>query len=82
MWDDQDGVPKGERPIKLNTAYSIELNASSYIKSWKKDIRIMLEEDAMFTERGVQYLHGRQKSFILVGNGISKGNSLDFGCEN
>ena len=36
----------------LNTAYSIELNAASYIEEWGKEIRIMLEEDAYFDERG------------------------------
>ena len=67
MWDSQGGVPvRGDCPIHLNTAYSIELNASTYIKEWKKEIRIMLEEDAFFDKTGVWYLDGRQKDFLLI----------------
>ena len=33
MWDSQGGVPgTGDYPLHLNTAYSIELNAASYIE--------------------------------------------------
>jgi len=67
MWDSQGGVPgTGDYPLHLNTAYSIELNAASYIQEWGKEIRIMLEEDAYFDERGVWYLDGRQKSILTI----------------
>ena len=68
MWDSQGGVPvKGDYPLHLNTAYSIELNATVNIKEWGKDIRIMLEEEAHFDETGVWYLDGRQEKIILLG---------------
>jgi len=61
MWDSQGGVPvTGDYPLHLNTAYSIELNATVYLEEWKKDIRIMLEEEAFFDERGVWYIDGRE----------------------
>lgn len=67
MWDHQDGVEgKGDYPLHLNTAYSIELNASTFIKEWNKEIRIMLEEDAFFDKTGVWYLDGRQTSLLLI----------------
>jgi hypothetical protein len=67
MWDSQEGVPgSGDYPLHLNTAYAIELNAATYIAEWDKEIRIMLEEDAFFSEQGVQYIDGRQKEFILI----------------
>lgn len=67
MWDSQGGVPvKGDYPLHLNTAYSIELNAATYIEEWGKEIRIMLEEDAFFDESGVWYIDGRQTELILV----------------
>lgn len=67
MWDSQGGVPgTGDYPLHLNTAYSIELNAASYIEEWGKEIRIMLEEDAYFDELGVWYLDGRQKSILII----------------
>ncbi len=67
MWDSQDGVPyTGDYPLHYNTAYAIELNAATFIEEWNKEIRIMLEEDAMFTQAGVQYIDGRQTSLILI----------------
>jgi hypothetical protein len=69
MWDSQDGVPvKGDYPLHANTAYSIELNATTFIKEWNKEIRIMLEEDAFFDGENVWYIDGRQTSFLLVLN--------------
>ncbi len=67
MWDSQGGVPvNGDYPLHLNTAYSIELNAATFIKEWDKEIRIMLEEEAYFDETGVNYIDGRQTELILI----------------
>ena len=67
MWDSQQGVPgDGDYPLHLNTAYSIELNNAVFIKPWNKEIRIMLEEDAIFDKTGVWYLNGRQTELLLV----------------
>lgn len=67
MWDSQGGVPvTGDYPLHLNTAYSIELNASTFIKEWNKEIRIMLEEEAYFDKNGVWYIDGRQERIFLI----------------
>ena len=67
MWDAQGGVPgDGDYPLHLNTAYSIELNAATYIEEWGKEIRIMLEEDAFFDESGVWYIDGRQREIMMI----------------
>lgn len=67
MWDSQQGVPgDGDYPLHLNTAYSIELNNAVFIKQWNKEIRIMLEEDAIFDKTGVWYLNGRQTELLLI----------------
>ncbi len=67
MWDSQEGVPHtGDYPLHANTAYAIELNAATYIKEWDKEIRIMLEEDAYFDGRSVEYINGRQTSLLLI----------------
>lgn len=67
MWDSQGGVPgSGDYPLHLNTAYSIELNASTFIEDWNKEIRIMLEEDAFFDTTGVWYIDGRQENLHLI----------------
>lgn len=47
--------------LKSNTAHSIELNATTYIEEWDKEIRIMLEEEAFVNESGVWYIDGRQE---------------------
>jgi len=68
MWDNQVSVPgDGDRPMRANTAYSIELNARVKIPEWNDmEIRIMLEEDAWFDGEKVHYLNGRQKSLHLI----------------
>lgn len=67
MWDQQGGVPgSGDFPLNYNTAYSIELNAASFIPEWKKEIRIMLEEDGYFDASGFRYIGGRQRAVYLV----------------
>lgn len=67
MWDQQNGVPgSGDFPIHYNTAYSIELNAATEIPAWKKSIRIMLEEDGFYSEKGFRFIGGRQKELLLI----------------
>ena len=67
MWDAQGGVlGGGDYPLHLNTAYSIELNAATYIEEWGKEIRIMLEEDAFFDASGIWYIDGRQKEIMMI----------------
>jgi len=67
MWDNQNNVVgTGDQALRANTAYSIELNATSTIPEWKKDIRIMLEEDAYFDGTKVRYIDGRQKEIYPI----------------
>ena len=67
MWDQQNGVPgSGDFPLHYNTAYSIELNAATDIPAWKKQVRMMLEEDGFFKEEGFRFICGRQKEIYLV----------------
>ena len=68
QWDMQNGVPfTGDYPMHSNTAYSIELNVTTRIDEWKKDIKIQLEEDGFFDAAGhFRYIDGRQTELILV----------------
>lgn len=67
MWDMQGGVPgTGDYPLYPNTAYSIELNAATNIPEWKKDVRIMLEEDGFWDGKQFRYISGRQKEVYLI----------------
>ena len=67
MWDSQQGVAgSGDHPLHYNTAYSIELNNAVFLQSWNKEIRIMLEEEALFGKNGVRYIDGRQTQLHLI----------------
>ncbi|RYZ50881.1 MAG: M24 family metallopeptidase, partial [Chitinophagaceae bacterium] len=67
LWDQQGGVPgPGDYPLYSNTAYSIELNATTYIPEWKKDVRIMLEEDGFWDGKTFRYISGRQKNIYTI----------------
>ena len=67
MWDQQDGVPVGgDYPLYANTVYAIELNAAVMLPEWNKEIRMMMEEDALFDGKTVRYLDGRQQKLFLI----------------
>jgi Xaa-Pro aminopeptidase len=67
LWDQQNGVSgQGDYPLHKNTAYAIELNASTYLEEWNKEIRIMLEEDAFFNGKNVRYIDGRQTELMII----------------
>lgn len=68
MWDKQDGVPgTGEYPIRANTAYAIELSIVETVPEWGgQEVRIMLEEDAVFEDGRVEYIDGRQTELRVV----------------
>ena len=68
MWDQQTGVPgTGDYPLQHNTAYAIELNAKVTLAEWNnKEIRVMLEEQAVLTSAGIRYINGRQKKLLLI----------------
>jgi Xaa-Pro aminopeptidase len=68
MWDMQTGVHgSGDYPLYHNTVYAIELNAKVVLPQWNnKEVRVMLEEQGLFTPEGVRYLDGRQKELLLI----------------
>jgi len=67
MWDKQNGVPfNGDYPLNYNTIYAIELNTTVKISEWQKNIRIMLEEDGLFNEKGFRYVNGRQTKIYAI----------------
>jgi hypothetical protein len=68
QWDMQNGVPEtGDYPMHTRTAYSIELNITTLVEAWKKNIQIMLEEDGYFDEAGsFRYIDGRQRQLLII----------------
>ena len=68
FWDNQKADPKGEHPLRANTAWSIELSAKSTVPEWNgQEVEFRSEEDAFFDGSSVAYLDGRQSSFHLIG---------------
>jgi Xaa-Pro aminopeptidase len=67
LWDQQGGVPgQGDYPLYPNTAHSIELNAEVFIPEWNRNVRIMLEEDAIFDGDSIWYTDGRMTELYLI----------------
>lgn len=64
----QDGVPeKGEYPVHLGTAYSIELSVRTRIPEWNgQEVVFGLEQNAFISATGVRFLDGRQTVLHLV----------------
>ena len=57
--------PAGDYPPYPNTAFSIELSATSDVINWEQAVRIMLEEDAFF-DASTYFLNIAAESPILV----------------
>jgi len=68
LWDHQAGIPgAGDYPLFPDTCYAIELNVRATVPEWGgQEVRIGLEEDAVFSGHRVVYLDDRQTRLILV----------------
>ena len=67
MWDAQGGVKgRGDYPLYPNTAYSIELFAATEVPEWGKIVRIMLEEDGLYTGKNFYFLDGRAEEIYTI----------------
>ncbi len=68
MTDYQDGVPvRGELPFRANTWHSVELNVTHPVPEWdNQPVRFSMEEEAIQTDDGWEWVLGRQESFYLI----------------
>lgn len=69
LWDRQDGVPgRGEVPLRPNTWFSIELQATTPVPEWDgQPVRMALEEEALLDDDGSRrWVLRRQSAFHLV----------------
>ncbi|NIM49513.1 MAG: M24 family metallopeptidase [Gemmatimonadales bacterium] len=69
LWDRQEGVPgRGDVPIRPNTWWAIELQATTPVPEWDgQEVRMALEEDAYLDEDGRRHwVLGRQEHFHIV----------------
>jgi Xaa-Pro aminopeptidase len=69
LWDRQEGVAgRGDVPLRPNTWFSIELQATTPVPEWNgKPVRMGLEEEARLDEAGARHwVLRRQERFHLV----------------
>jgi hypothetical protein len=67
-WDNQAGVPGlGDYALNADTAWSIELAALHPVPEWGgQKVRFMLEVDAFFDGKQVDYIDGRQTELWVI----------------
>jgi len=68
MTEKQSFVPgTGERPLHLDTSFSIELSVTSAVAEWgNARVSMGLEDDALFTKAGARWMDGYPKTLYLI----------------
>jgi len=68
LWDRQGGVPgRGDYELFDDTCYAIELNAKKAVPEWEgQEVRMALEQDAVFTGGKIHFMAGRQTELHLI----------------
>jgi Xaa-Pro aminopeptidase len=70
FWDNQQADPRGEGPIRPNTAWSIELTSYANVPEWGgQRVDFRTEEDAFFDGETVRFIDGRQTAITLIASG-------------
>lgn len=67
--DDGNQMPtrNGNYPMRYNSVHSMELDITYAVPEWNnKDVRIVLEEEAAFTEEGMIWMDGRQTQWYVI----------------
>ncbi len=68
FWDDQTATDRGAGPIRVDTAWSIELANTRPVPEWDgQRVPFRLEVDAFFNGSNVRYIDGRQTRLHLIG---------------
>jgi len=66
-WEQEHCPGRGDVVMHYNTVYTVELSVTVPVPEWGgQAVRLMLEQDAAYTEAGVVYMDGRQTAFHLV----------------
>lgn len=69
LWDRQEGVPgRGDVPVRPNSWFSIELQATSPVAEWDgQEVRMALEEEALLDSSGERrWTFRRQEGLHLI----------------
>ncbi len=69
FWDDQSASNRGAGPVRVDTAWSIELANTRPVPEWDgQRIPFRLEVDAFFDGGSLRYIDGRQTRLHLIGS--------------
>jgi len=66
-WEQASCPGRGDVIMHYDTVYTVELSVTVPVPEWGgQEVRLMLEQDAAYTEAGIIYMDGRQTAFHLV----------------
>ncbi|MCP2620145.1 aminopeptidase P family protein [Candidatus Aminicenantes bacterium AC-334-K16] len=66
-WEQVNTGPRGEVRLVYNSCFTVELSVDCPVEEWSgQELRFKLEQDIVFTKKGVFYLDGRQTKFHIV----------------
>jgi len=58
---------RGQYPLHYNTVYAIEYSGTTSVPEWNnQDVRIGYEENAVFTDKGCNFIDGHQTKLFLI----------------
>ena len=66
-WEQEKNPGRGDVPLQHNSCFTMELAVEDFVTEWdNQTVRLSLEQDVKFTERGCKPLDGVQTSFHLI----------------
>lgn len=66
-WEQENTGPRGEVTLVPNSCFTVELSVERPVPEWGgQDFRFPLEQDIVFTSKGVFYLDGRQTEYHVI----------------
>jgi Xaa-Pro aminopeptidase len=66
-WEQVRNEGRGDLKLVLNSAFTAEMSVTAPVPEWGgKEFRLPLEQDVVFTEKGVFFLDGRQTQYHLI----------------
>jgi Xaa-Pro aminopeptidase len=66
-WEQENTGPRGEVTLVPNSCFTVELSVQQPVPEWGgQEFRFALEQDIVFTTKGVYYLDGRQTEYHVI----------------
>ena len=66
-WEQENTGPRGEVKVVPNSCFTVELSVDRPVPEWgAQELRFKLEQDIVFTKKGVFYLDGRQTKYHII----------------